>query len=331
MIVKALHWKKLDKNRVHCYLCPHECKIREGKYGICKSRLNRNGKLVAENFGELVTVAFDPIEKKPLYHFYPGSIICSTGANGCNFNCDNCQNWEIANTKVPTRFASPEELSDIAQKNDSIGLAYTYTEPLMWYEYILQTGELVKKAGLKNVLVTNGYINPEPLRELLPLIDAANIDLKSMDPSFYRRVCKGRLEPILKNIKIFFEAGVNIELTNLIITEMNDSREDISELVDFVADISPNIPLHFSAYYPTYKMTNPPTPSSKLFEAYDIAREKLNFVYLGNVRVEDKSDTFCPECNTRLIRRNGYATEIPALKNGKCTECGFETGILQAD
>jgi pyruvate formate lyase activating enzyme len=329
MEMKAAYWTKLDGNKVKCTLCPADCLLTDGKIGICGSRFNKGGKLMTDNFGQLVSACYDPIEKKPLYHFYPGATIFSTGANGCNFNCDNCQNWEISQTKVPTRFVSPEDLTELAAKNDSIGVAYTYTEPLIWFEYIMKAGRLIKEKGLKNVLVTNGYINPEPLEELLPLIDAANIDLKAMKPKFYKKVCKGRLEPVLKNIKRFFEAGVKIEITNLVITDLNDSHDDFEQLTDFVAGLSRQIPLHFSAYYPTYKMQRPPTPIESLLTAFDIASKKLDFVYLGNVSLPDKSDTFCPSCRTILIRRHGYTTEIVNLKQGKCGECGRETGIVQ--
>ncbi len=327
MIVKAAYYKKLEDNKVQCRLCPAECLLTEGKVGICGSRFNRNGKLVTDNFGELVTACYDPIEKKPLYHYYPGTVIFSTGANGCNFNCDNCQNWEISQTKIPTKFVAPEDLVGLARRNNSIGVAYTYTEPLIWFEYILKTARLIREAGLKNVLVSNGYINPEPLEELLPLIDAANIDLKGMKPQFYRTVCKGKIEPVLKNIQLFYEAGVHLEITNLVIPHLNDSDADFGLLADFVSGLSRKIPLHFSAYYPTYKMHNPPTPAETLLRAYDIAAGKLDFVYIGNVHVADKTDTFCPSCHTRLIQRHGYSIEILNLRNGTCVTCGYETGI----
>jgi len=329
MIIEAAYSEKLDRNRVRCHLCPAECLLHEGKVGLCGSRFNRDGVLMVDNFGELVSACFDPIEKKPLYHFFPGSIIFSTGANGCNFNCDNCQNWEISQTKVPTRFVSPDDLVVLARKNNSIGVAYTYTEPLIWFEYIMEAGRKIKEAGLKNVLVTNGYLNPKPLEELLPLVDAANIDLKAMQPSFYKKICKAKLEPVLDNIKIFYEAGVKIEVTNLVITGLNDSDEDFDKLTDFVAGISRHIPMHFSAYYPTYKMNNPPTSPERLLRAYEVASGKLDYVYLGNVRMADTSDTFCPQCKTRLISRSGYDTEIIAIENGKCAECGYDTGITQ--
>jgi len=329
MLHDAVYWTKLENNKVRCDLCPANCLLTEGKVGICGSRFNQNGMLKTDNFGELVSASFDPIEKKPLYHFFPGTTIFSTGANGCNFNCDNCQNFEISQEKVPTRYVTPSDLVELADKNNSIGVAYTYTEPLIWFEYIKEVGRHIRERKLKNVLVTNGYINSEPLEELLPLIDAANIDLKGMDSKFYKKVCKGRLEPVLENIKRFYDFGVKIELTNLVITDLNDSREEFEQLTDFVASISKQIPLHFSAYYPTYKMQKPPTPVESLLRAFDIASKKLNYVYLGNVRLPDRSNTYCPSCKRCLIRRDGYYTEILELRNGKCAGCGFETGIIQ--
>jgi pyruvate formate lyase activating enzyme len=330
MIIKAAYGEELEGRKVKCLLCPAECVLTEGKVGICGSRFNRGGQLMTDNFGELVTACYDPIEKKPLYHFYPGSTIFSTGANGCNFSCDNCQNWEISQTRVATQFVPPEGLLDLARRNDSIGVAFTYTEPMIWFEYILQAGRLIKESGLKNVLVTNGYVNREPLEELLPLIDAANIDLKGMNPRFYKRVCKGKLEPVLNNVRLSYEAGVHIEITNLVIPEMNDSDSDFMALIDFVADVSKSIPLHFSAYYPTFKMTKPPTPISSLLRAYELAAAKLDYVYLGNVRLPEKSDTYCPSCRKCIIRRRGYAIDILSLKKGRCGYCGQDTGILMA-
>jgi len=330
VIVTASYQKKLNShNKVECSLCPANCKLDEGKYGICGARFNRNGKLVTENFGEIVTARIDPIEKKPLYHFYPGSVIFSTGANGCNFKCDNCQNWEISQEKVPTRFVSPEDLAEQAGWKGSIGIAYTYTEPLIWFEYIARVGRLIKEAGMKNVLVSNGYINREPLNDLIPVIDAANIDLKGMRTEFYRKVCKGKLEPVLETIRRLHEAGVHLELTNLVITDLNDSPDDFNKLTDFIAGLSPKIPLHLSAYYPTYKMDKPPTSPARLLEAYDIAAEKLDFVYLGNVMLPGKSDTICPNCKETAIKRERYQIDVSGLKDGNCASCGQDLNIVR--
>jgi len=329
MIVEAAYGYKLEgKDKIQCRLCPAECILDNGKYGNCGARFNRRGTLVTENFGELVTACVDPIEKKPLYHFYPGSAIFSTGANGCNFKCDNCQNWQISQEKAPTRYVDPDDLVEMAAGRGSIGVAYTYTEPLIWFEYIRAVGRLIHEAGMKNVLVTNGYINPEPLGELLPVIDAANVDLKSMQDNFYRRYCKGKLEPVLDNIKRFFNAGVHLEVTNLVITGLNDGDDDFEQLTDFIADLAPSIPLHFSAYYPTYKMTRPPTTLERLLRAYEIASRKLDYVFLGNVRLPGKSTTYCPACGEPVIRRDNYNIDLENLAGGSCGSCGRDLGII---
>ncbi|MCP4703035.1 MAG: AmmeMemoRadiSam system radical SAM enzyme [candidate division Zixibacteria bacterium] len=326
---EATYYEKFETgNKVKCLLCPANCLLTDGKIGICGSRFNDNGKLIVDNFGELVSACYDPIEKKPLYHFYPGSLIFSTGANGCNFNCSNCQNWEISQKKIHTKYVAPEDLLKYAGNKKSIGVAYTYTEPLIWIEYIRHAGRLIREAGLKNVLVTNGYINNKPLKELLPIIDAANIDLKSMESKVYKKICKGRLEPVLENIRTFYDSGVHIEITNLLITGVNDSDSDIERITDFVGGISKSIPMHFSAYFPTYKMNYPATSPERMLRAFEIASCKLDYVYLGNINIPGKSNSLCPECNSVLIHRSGYSTELTGLNGKHCDNCGQLTNII---
>ena len=329
MIKEVPYYEKTETEALVCRLCPAECRLTPGKRGICRSRYQDDGKIVTDNYGELVTVAVDPIEKKPLYHFYPGTQILSTGANCCNLACRHCQNWTISQEKAPTSYCPPENLPSIARDHESIGVAFTYTEPLMWYEYIMDTAPLLKQAGLKVVLVSNGYINPEPLEELLPYVDAANIDLKGMRPEFYKRVCKGRLEPILDNLKRMAGSDVHLEITNLIIPDENDSEDEIRQLIDFVAELGKNVPLHFSAYHPDYQMDRPGTPAVTLRRAYDMAREKLNHVFIGNMRIPGFSDSFCPNCGVTLVERSGFRPEIKNLRGGECTACGAQTGIRQ--
>jgi len=331
MIKEALYFDQLDQGVVRCRLCPAECRLSEGKYGLCQSRKNHLGQLVTENYGELVTLALDPIEKKPLYHFYPGSMILSTGANGCNLKCENCQNWSISQQKAKTNYCSPEQLVAAALANDSIGVAFTYTEPFIWYEYILDTAPLLREAGLKTVLVSNGYINREPLEKIIEYIDAINVDLKGIQAEFYKKICHGQIEPILENLKLISQSDTHLEITNLIIPELNDSEEDINRLVDFIASLSDAIPLHFSAYHPDFKMNQPATPEQTLLKAKNIAIKKLKFVYLGNIMISGMSDTICPGCNTVLIERNGFSPKIFGLEQGKCSDCGFLTGIVQND
>ncbi len=328
MLKAAEFSQTLSESRVGCLLCPAECKLGEGQVGICGCRFNQDGKLMTSNYGELVTLAVDPIEKKPLYHFYPTADILSTGPNGCNFSCVNCQNWQISQCKIETAYWSPEELADAANRDGSIGIAFTYTEPLIWYEYIMDVAPLLKANGQKVVLVSNGYVSPRPLEKLIGVMDAINIDLKSMRPDFYRRICKGELAPVLDNIRAIAESNVHMELTNLVIPTMNDSEEDLKQLIDFVASLSDMIPLHFSAYHPDYKLELPPTPIDTMLKARELARRKLKFVYLGNVHIPGCANTICPACKRLLVSRDGYQTRIEGLNGSKCADCGEETAIV---
>jgi len=274
------------------------------------------------HYGELVAAGMDPIEKKPLYHFYPGRQILSVAAPGCNLHCLFCQNSNISQgLQHSTSTTSPKQVVETALAQNSMGIAYTYSEPLVWYEFVRDTAQEVRAAGLKNVLVTNGFLNSEPLAEILPLIDAANIDLKSMDEHFYRKICKARLEPVLSAIRQFHAAGVHVELTNLLIPGHNDSDEQINKLVDFVVGLDANIPLHFSAYHPAWKMDAPPTPRSTLLRALELAREKLSWVYLGNISGADGRDTFCPGCGEAVIERAGFQARVHMTENGRCQGC----------
>ena len=321
---EVLFYEKLPRQRVRCALCPHTCLITEDRYGLCRVRKNSGGRLYAMNYARRVASALDPIEKKPLYHFYPGSTILSFGALGCNFHCDFCQNWQIAQAEAPTTELKPEKAVQLALEagKDCVGIAFTYSEPLMWYEFIMDTAPLAREKGLKNVVVSNGYINPEPLAALLPYIDAFNIDIKAFGPEFYRKYCGGKLEPVLATVRACVEAGCHVEVTNLLVTGLNDSPDEIRELVDWVSSLDPRIPLHFSRYFPGYKLDLPPTPLTTLKEAYEIAKEKLPFVYLGNIREQVGSSTFCPRCGRLAIDRDIYGVETRGLTGGKCINCG---------
>ncbi len=281
---EALFYKDTGKGALQCFLCPHLCGIKEGKTGFCGVRTNKGGKLYTANYGRVASVALDPIEKKPLYHYHRGEYILSLGTIGCNLSCLFCQNWSISQqVQTPTEPITPEEAIAKARQVNSFGIAYTYNEPFIWYEFVAETARLAKQQGLKNVLVTNGYVMPEPLRELLPLIDAMNIDLKSIRDEFYRETCCGRVSFVLETIKTSAKS-CHVELTNLIIPTLNDSEEDLSALVDWVYEnVGDSVPLHFSRYFPCYKMTLPPTPVETLKKAEAIAKKKLKYVYLGNV------------------------------------------------
>jgi pyruvate formate lyase activating enzyme len=324
---EASYYHPLANGRVKCELCPHICVIAEGKRGKCMLRLCREGKLWADGYGKTISLSIDPMEKKPIYHLFPGSQILSVGGNGCNLSCDFCQNWNSSQQPCATGLVTPQQLVELAQKEGSVGVSYTYTEPLVWFEFVLDCAKLVHQAGMINVLVSNGYVNPQPLAELLPLIDAINIDLKSMDEEFYKKRCKAHLAPVLATIKTFVQAPhCLVELTNLLIPGANDSEEQIQGLVDFVAgQLSPDVPLHFSRYFPQYKAVEPSTSMDVLERAGEIARQKLKYVYIGNV--QSPSHTYCPQCGQPVVERWGYTVRATGLKEGKCTHCGYNLGI----
>ncbi len=325
---EALYYEKLDDDRVRCHLCPHECTIGPGKAGLCRQRANEGGTLVSAIYGRVTSAGMDPIEKKPLYHFHPGKPILSVGTNGCNFACLHCQNWSISQEDAPTRALSPPDAVELAAENGSFGIAYTYNEPLIWYEFVLDTSKLAHERGLKNVLVTNGFIQPEPFAELLPFIDALNIDIKSIREEFYREICRGRLGPVLETAKAAKQAA-HVEVTNLIIPTHNDSERDLTDLADWVRDnLGADTPAHLSAYTPRYKLNAPPTSTETLERAYEIFAERLQYVYLGNVVADKGSDTDCPKCGAMLIQRRGYSTQVVGLDGAKCAKCGTELNVV---
>jgi pyruvate formate lyase activating enzyme len=281
---EALYYEKLDSKRVHCRLCPYECNIASGGKGACGVRLNKDGILYTLVYGRTTGVALDPIEKKPLYRYHPGEYILSLGTRGCNLHCEFCQNWHISQeVEGPTEDITCEDVVERAKELDSFGIAYTYNEPFIWYEFVLDTAKLAKANNLENVLVTNGFVNIEPLKEILPVIDAMNIDLKAFDEDFYVKICKGRLKPVLDVIKLAAEK-CHIELTNLIIPTLNDSEIMIRKMVDWIyGNLGPEVPLHISRYFPCYKASLPATPLETIKKAEKIAKEKLKYVYVGNI------------------------------------------------
>jgi len=283
-VKEALFYEALTDNKVKCLLCPQACIIPPEKTGFCGVRQNKQVKLYSLIYAQITSLALDPIEKKPLYHYYPGKYILSLGTKGCNLACPFCQNWSISqNDNAPLESTSSEEIIRQAEEYKSFGIAYTYNEPFIWYEFVLDTAILAKEKGLKNVLVTNGFITPKPLEKILPYIDAMNIDLKSIEDEFYQKFCHGRLEPVLTTIKKAHQS-CHIELTNLVITGLNDRRDNFIKLVDWIYEnLGSQVPLHFSRYFPCYKMDLPPTPLATLKSAEEIARKKIKYVYLGNV------------------------------------------------
>ena len=319
--MEAAYCTSLDNGRVRCGLCPNGCVIADGGAGVCRVRVNRGGILYADAYGKVVSLSVDPVEKKPLYHFYPSSRILSTGPNGCNFRCGFCQNSQISQRHAPVHEVGPDKLAQLASEDGSIGVAYTYTEPFVWFEYIRDAGRLVRERGLVNVLVTNGYVNEEPLRELLPVIDAMNVDIKSMRPDFYTKVCGGKLEDVLRTVEIA-SPHCHIELTNLVIPGYNDTDEDFNRLADWVCSVNPSMPLHFSRYYPRHRFTAPETPRETLFRAYEAARSRLKYVYMGNVPYSGVSDTLCPQCGNTLISRSFYMVKLDGILDSRCAKCG---------
>ncbi len=321
---QADFWKKLKYKNIECTLCPHNCIIQPDKTGICGVRKNINGTLYAMSYGKVSAINIDPVEKKPLFHFYPGEQIVSFGTIGCNLKCPYCQNWSISqNPDYKTETISPETAVNTAKRNNLKLIAYTYSEPVIWYEFIYDTAELAHKNNIKNVLVTNGFINKEPLKKLIPFIDAANIDIKAFNNDFYTKLVKGRLKPVLKNIE-YLADKIHIELTMLIIPGQNDNLDEVKKFTDWLYHINPDIPVHFSRYYPQYKFNTPPTPLETLSRIYETAKEKLNFVYIGNASIKNSENSYCPHCSNLLIERNFYTIKIKGLNKNKCNKCNKE-------
>lgn len=326
----ARYWEPLGGGAVRCRLCDHACRLAPGQRGICEVRENAAGTLVTTAYGRVAARHFDPVEKKPLYHFHPGSYLLTLGGLGCNLGCTFCQNWDISQPEEgafgPTDVLAPEEVVALAQAPppglDCIGVAHSYNEPLMGFEFLADAARATREAGLVTAVKTNGFIAPEPLAELLPWVDAMNIDLKAFTEAFYRQVAFGALEPVKRTIAATVRAGVHVELTVLLIPGLNDGDAEVEALARWVASLDPAIPVHFHRYFPAYRMTRPPTPLETLVRAREIARAHLDYVYLGNVAVAGAADTRCPGCGRLLVRRQGYRVEPVGLDGGRCAGCG---------
>lgn len=323
----ALYWESLEGNEIQCVLCPRRCIMALNQRGFCRARKNIDGRLYSLTYARPVSLHNDPIEKKPLFHVYPGTMSFSIATAGCNMRCKFCQNWEISQAdpeRVETNFVPAEKIIELAKKNGSKTIAFTYTEPTIFYEYMLDVAKLAKKEGIACVMHSAGFINEEPLRELAKYIQAANIDLKGFSDKFYSSFCQGNLESVLKSLKVLKEEGVWIEVTNLIIPGANDSPDDIKKLSQWVYDnLGKDTPLHFSRFFPMYKLTDlSPTPVETLVNARDIARQVgLNYVYIGNVPNQIGEDTFCPACGKLIIKRIGYNVLENNIKDAKCKFC----------
>lgn len=312
---------------IKCTLCPKECELAHSERGNCRARVNLDGKLITLVYGKPCAANIDPVEKKPMFHFLPSTRIFSIATAGCNLHCKNCQNWDISQREPETirnLDLPPEAVVRSAIRYRCPSIAYTYSEPMTFFEYTLDTGALAGERGLKNVLVTAAYINEEPLRELCKIADGANVDLKAYSEKFYREVCDGDLQTVLRSLEVMREEGVFVEVTNLVIPTFNDEPGMIRKLCDWlVKNMGPEVPLHFSRFFPRYQMRNLyPTPVNTLERARDIALDAgMYYVYIGNVPGEYE-DTYCPQCGTLLISRTGYTVYKNVLEGGKCPVCG---------
>ncbi len=323
MVIESRYYKNLYEKKVQCLLCPNLCVLSSGQIGSCKTRQNIDGKLYSLFYNKASSIALDPIEKKPLYHFYPGKKILSIGTVGCSFHCIFCQNYSISQyTDIHLEDINEEEIFKLMKDNNINLLAFTYSEPLIWYETVFDISKYLKEKDkdIKIVLVTNGYINLPPLLEILPYIDAMNIDLKSFQNDFYMKFCEGKLEPVLQTIKRSAKS-VHVEVTTLIIPTLNDSEEEMNAIANFISQINPEIPLHISRYYPHYKLSLPPTSEEKIYQLVKVAKKYLKYVYAGNIYQVDDS-TYCAYCKNKLIERHGFKSKILAMKMNKCSNCG---------
>lgn len=332
---EAVLYSKREDAKVACVLCSHRCVIADGKRGFCGVRVNHGGTLYTLVYGKVVARHVDPVEKKPLFHFLPGTFSFSVATIGCNFRCGFCQNWEISQYKMngesfPGQLLSPETAVQEARKAGCASISYTYTEPTVFFEYAYDTALLAHESGIRNVFVTNGYQTREAIGKMTGVIDAANVDLKSFSDEFYRKVCSANLEPILEGIRLMYEAGIHLEVTTLVVPDENDSEGELREIADFLFDISPDIPWHISRFHPDYReLTMQPTSRETIRRAVAIGREQgLRYVYAGNLPGEGDEDTVCPDCKEVVISRSGYSIHSLRLKGNRCGNCGAELRII---
>lgn len=330
-------FRAVDKKIIQCLACAHYCKIAEGQTGLCGVRLNEKQKINLLVYGRPFGTQIDPIEKKPLYHFLPGTDILSLGTFGCNFRCDFCQNWDISQLTrkgggvkndwkkllETFEYLSPQKLADIAIKNNCPSIGYTYNEPTIWAEYAVDIAEAARARGIKNVFVSNGYLSEECFKFVSPHLDAINIDLKSFSEEFYHKTCGGDLQSVLENIVRFYDKGVWMELTTLVIPRLNDSEKELKKIADFIASIDTAIPWHISSFHSAYKMIDREfTPPLSLKRAYQIGKDAgLKHIYIGNVKADIYGDTYCPECGELLIERGDMSLKKNNLKTGQCPRC----------
>lgn len=322
MLKREAEYYRNDGTDVICMLCHHACRLSNGQTGICKGKTCEQDKLIASNYGKIITISDDPIEKKPLYHWKPGSDILSVAQSGCNLCCPFCQNYEISQSDVPYKYLGIDDLYNLIRNRGRDAVAFTYTEPLMFYEYILDFS--FKYRDINTVIVSNGNINAKPMKQIAPYISAANIDLKSFNKNVYRDKLCGSLDSVKNSIRILYESNVHIEITHLIVPGLNDNVHEFTAMVEFLADISPTIPFHISRYFPAYKYTEMPTSMAIIDSFREIAMARLKYVYTGNTGRPE--NTVC-ECGNILVKRHFHA-EITGISNGRCSACGKEIDFI---
>lgn len=325
---KALLFTPLSGKKVKCRLCAHSCVINNGQLGICRVRKNIGGQLFSLNQDKIAAIHTDPIEKKPLYHFQPGTPSLSVATMGCNFRCDFCQNHSLSmvegENQITGEQKSPAELVELALQTGSESISYTYTEPTIFFELMMETAEIAREKGLKNVMVTNGYMSAEALETIEPCLDAANIDLKAFNDRFYKKYCNARLQPVLDTITRMKEMGIWIELTTLLIPELNTDPREIDDMITFILELDENTPWHISRFFPHYKLLDSrSTETMTIMGLLESAKTRgLKFLYGGNFDSGRWSDTHCPDCNTKLINRSGYHIRLTHFSEGRCQRCG---------
>ena len=326
---EALFWEAEKDNQVWCHLCNHQCHIKEERVGICGVRKNIEGRLYSLVYGRLISENVDPIEKKPLFQFLPGSTSYSISTVGCNFKCEHCQNYQISQypsrhgAEIAGKERTAREVVDAARRAGCQSISYTYVEPTIFYEFAYDCAVLAHEQGIKNVFVSNGYMGHEVTRQLAPVLDGINIDIKAFTEKFYRQVCKAKLAPVLENVRLMHELGVWVEVTTLVIPGWNDSPEELRDIARFIKGIDPAMPWHVTAFYPTYQMTDrPPTPAATLRQAREIGLEEgLRYVYEGNIPGEGGENTYCPSCGEEVINRYGFRILNQKMADGRCAHC----------
>jgi len=332
---EALQYRKNDDGSVTCSLCSHRCTIRDGKHGICGVRRNGKGTLLAETYGLISAEAIDPIEKKPLFHYLPGTLSYSLGGIGCNFHCEHCQNWHISRATIEgghLRDLAPDEGVRRAVAGGCKSISWTYNEPTIWHEYTLDMGTLARTKGLGTIYVTNGYITEEALRELAPMLGAFRVDIKAFTDDFYKKVCGAHLQPVLDSATLARELGMHVETVTLVIPGLNDGMDEMDSLIRWViGNLGPDTPMHFSAFHPDYRMLDRgATPVALLEKIYRRAKELgLKYPYTGNVFSPELENTYCPSCGTTLIERRGFSSRFVALDGRQCRNCGEKIEIVR--